>query len=114
VDEELSIGDYVLSGGELPAMALMDSIVRQLPGSLGDGDSALEDSFVDGLLDCPHYTRPEAYQGMQVPEVLLSGNHAKIKQWRLKMSLQRTRDQRPDLLAARPLTKEEARLLEQD
>ena len=114
VDEELSIGDYVLSGGELPAMALIDSIVRQLPGSLGDGDSAIEDSFVDGLLDCPHYTRPEAYQGMQVPEVLLSGNHAKIKQWRLKMSLQRTRDQRPDLLAARPLTKEEARLLELD
>jgi len=114
VDEELSIGDYVLSGGELPAMVLIDSIVRQLPGSLGDGDSAIEDSFVDGLLDCPHYTRPEAYQGMQVPEVLLSGNHAKIKQWRLKMSLQRTRDQRPDLLAARPLTKEEARLLEQD
>ena len=114
VDEELSIGDYVLSGGELPAMALIDSIVRQLPGSLGDGDSAIEDSFVDGLLDCPHYTRPEAYQGMQVPEVLLSGNHAKIKQWRLKMSLQRTRDQRPDLLAARPLTKEETRLLEQD
>ncbi len=113
VDEELSIGDYVLSGGELPAMALIDSIVRQLPGSLGDGDSAIEDSFVDGLLDCPHYTRPEEYKGMQVPEVLLSGNHAKIKQWRLKMSLQRTRDQRPDLLAARPLTKEEARLLEQ-
>ena len=111
VDEELSIGDYVLSGGELPAMALIDAIVRQLPGSLGDSDSAIEDSFVDGLLDCPHYTRPEEYNGVKVPEVLLSGNHAKIKQWRLKMSLQRTRDQRPDLLAARPLTKEEARLL---
>jgi len=114
VDEELSIGDYVLSGGELPAMALIDAIVRQLPGSLGDGDSAIEDSFVDGLLDCPHYTRPEEYNGVKVPEVLLSGNHAKIKQWRLKMSLQRTRDQRPDLLAARPLTKEEARLLQTD
>ncbi len=114
VDEELSIGDYVLSGGELPAMALIDAIVRQLPGSLGDGNSAIEDSFVDGLLDCPHYTRPEEYNGRRVPEVLLSGNHAKIKQWRLKMSLQRTRDQRPDLLAARPLTKEEARLLQQD
>ncbi len=114
VDEELSIGDYVLSGGELPAMALMDAIVRQLPGSLGDSDSAVEDSFVDGLLDCPHYTRPEEYNGVKVPEVLTSGNHAKIKQWRLKMSLQRTRDIRPDLLAARPLTKEEARLLQLD
>ncbi|MES2013180.1 MAG: tRNA (guanosine(37)-N1)-methyltransferase TrmD [Pseudomonadota bacterium] len=114
VDEEISIGDYVLSGGELPAMALMDAIVRLLPGSLGDGNSAIEDSFVDGLLDCPHYTRPEEYKGVKVPEVLLSGNHAKIKQWRLKMSLQRTRDQRPDLLAERPLTKEEARLLQLD
>ncbi|MFA7350957.1 MAG: tRNA (guanosine(37)-N1)-methyltransferase TrmD [Methylotenera sp.] len=113
VDEELSIGDYVLSGGELPAMALIDAIVRQLPGSLGDSDSAIEDSFVDGLLDCPHYTRPEQYNGVSVPEVLTSGNHAKIKQWRLKMSLHRTRDQRPDLLAARPLTKEEARLLQE-
>jgi tRNA (guanine37-N1)-methyltransferase len=114
VDEEISIGDYVLSGGELPAMVLMDAIVRQLPGSLGDGNSAIEDSFVNGLLDCPHYTRPEQYNGVKVPEVLLSGNHAKIKQWRLKMSLHRTRDQRPDLLAARLLTKEEARLLQED
>jgi len=113
VDEEISIGDYVLSGGELPAMALMDAIVRLLPGSLGDSDSAIEDSFVDGLLDCPHYTRPEEYNGVKVPEILTSGNHAKIKQWRLKMSLKRTRDQRPDLLAARPLTKEEARLLKE-
>jgi tRNA (guanine37-N1)-methyltransferase len=114
VDEEISIGDYVLSGGELPAMVLMDAIIRQLPGSLGDSDSAIEDSFVDGLLDCPHYTRPEEYKSVRVPEVLMSGNHAKIKQWRLKMSLQRTRDRRPDLLAARSLTKEEARLLQQD
>ena len=114
VDEEISIGDYVLSGGELPAMVLMDAIIRQLPGSLGDSDSAIEDSFVHGLLDCPHYTRPEDYKGVKVPDVLMSGNHAKIRQWRLKMSLQRTRDQRPDLLAARPLTKEEARLLQQD
>jgi len=113
VDEEISIGDYVLSGGELPAMALMDAIVRLLPGSLGDSDSAIEDSFVDSLLDYPHYTRPEEYKGVKVPEVLTSGNHAKIKQWRLKMSLKRTRDQRPDLLAARPLTKEEARLLKE-
>lgn len=113
VDEEISIGDYVLSGGELPAMTLMDAIVRQLPGALGDSDSAVEDSFVDGLLDCPHYTRPEVYKGVKVPEVLTSGNHSKIKRWRLKMSLKRTRDQRPDLLAARPLTKEEARLLKE-
>jgi tRNA (guanine37-N1)-methyltransferase len=113
VDEEISIGDYVLSGGELPAMVLMDAIVRHLPGALGDADSAVEDSFVDGLLDCPHYTRPEEYKGVKVPEVLMSGNHAKIKQWRLKMSLQRTRTKRPDLLAARPLSKEESRLLKE-
>ena len=113
VDEEYSVGDYVLSGGELPAMVLMDAIIRQLPGALGDADSATEDSFVDGLLDCPHYTRPEEYAGSKVPEVLMSGNHAKIKQWRLKMSLQRTRDKRPDLLAARSLSKEESRLLKE-
>ena len=111
VDAEYSIGDYVLSGGELPAMVLMDAIVRQLPGALGDADSAAEDSFVDGLLDCPHYTRPETYKDMKVPDVLMSGNHAKIRQWRLKMSLQRTRARRPELLAARSLTKEESRLL---
>ncbi len=111
VDEEISIGDYVLSGGELPAMVLIDAIVRQLPGSLGDADSAIEDSFVNGLLDCPHYTRPEVYENKVVPEVLLSGNHAKIKEWRLKQSLALTRAKRPDLLAARSLTKEEARLL---
>lgn len=113
VDAEYSIGDYVLSGGELPAMVLMDAIVRQLPGALGDADSAIEDSFVDGLLDCPHYTRPEEYAGAKVPDVLTSGNHAKIKQWRLKMSLKRTRDQRPDLLAVRSLSKEESRLLKE-
>ena len=113
VDEEISIGDYVLSGGEIPAMALMDSLIRQLPGVLGDADSAIEDSFVDGLLDCPHYTRPEEYAGKKVPDVLLSGNHAKIRAWRLKQSLAITRAKRPDLLAARPLTKEEARLLKE-
>ena len=113
VDVEYSIGDYVLSGGELPAMVLMDAIIRQLPGALGDADSAAEDSFVNGLLDCPHYTRPEEYKGEKVPEVLLSGNHAKIKQWRLKTALQRTRDQRPDLLADRSLSKEESRLLKE-
>ncbi len=112
VDEELSIGDYVLSGGELPAMVLIDAIVRQLPGALGHQDSALEDSFVDGLLDCPHYTRPEIIQGKKVPDVLLSGHHKKIKAWRLKASLQKTRDMRPDLLAVRSLTKEEVRLLD--
>ncbi len=113
VDEEISIGDYVLSGGELPAMALIDALVRQLPGSLGDADSAVEDSFVNGLLDCPHYTRPEVYEKQRVPEVLLSGNHAKIREWRLKQSLLLTRAKRPDLLAARSLTKEEARLLKE-
>ncbi len=113
VDEEISIGDYVLSGGELPAMVLIDAIVRQLPGALGDADSVIEDSFVDGLLDCPHYTRPEEYAGMKVPEVLLSGNHAKIREWRLKQSLSLTRAKRPDLLAARSLTKEESRLLKE-
>lgn len=111
VDEEYSIGDYVLSGGELPAMVLIDAVVRQLPGTLGDADSAQEDSFVHGLLDCPHYTRPEVYQGERVPDVLLSGNHAQIKRWRLKQALARTRERRPDLLANRPLTKEESRLL---
>ena len=111
VDEEISVGDYVLSGGELPAMTLIDAIVRQLPGALGDADSAAEDSFVNGLLDYPHYTRPEVFEGLTVPEVLRSGNHAKIKAWRLKQSLALTRAKRPDLLAARSLRKEEARLL---
>lgn len=123
VDEEISIGDYVLSGGELPAMALIDALVRQLPGVLGDADSAIEDSFVNGLLDYPHYTRPEALyldakylahgDEQKVPEVLLSGNHAKIREWRLMQSLLLTRAKRPDLLAARSLTKEEARLLQE-
>jgi tRNA (guanine37-N1)-methyltransferase len=113
VDEEISIGDYVLSGGELPAMVLIDALVRQLPGALGDADSAIEDSFVNGLLDYPHYTRPEVYQDLTVPEVLLSGNHAKIREWRLKQSLLLTRAKRPDLLAERSLTKEEARLLKE-
>ena len=111
VDEEISIGDYVLSGGELPAMVLLDAIIRQLPGALGDADSAQEDSFVNGLLDYPHYTRPEVFEGLAVPAVLLSGHHAKIRQWRLQQSLLLTRAKRPDLLAERQLTKEEARLL---
>jgi tRNA (guanine37-N1)-methyltransferase len=111
VDEEISIGDYVLSGGELPAMVLMDCIIRQLPGVLGDAESAEQDSFVNGLLDFPHYTRPEVYQGERVPEVLMSGNHALIQKWRLKQALGRTWQRRPDLLAKRQLTKEESRLL---
>ena len=111
VDLEVSIGDYVLSGGELGAMVLMDAIVRQLPGVLNDAGSAEQDSFVDGLLDCPHYTRPEVYEGISVPDVLLSGNHAEINRWRLKQALGRTWQRRPELLASRQLTKEESRLL---
>ena len=111
VDEEISIGDFVLSGGELPAMVLIDAVVRQLPGVLGDAASAVEDSFVGGLLDCPHYTRPEIYQGAAVPEALLSGDHKRIRRWRLKQSLARTRKRRPDLLAHRVLSAEETQLL---
>jgi tRNA (guanine37-N1)-methyltransferase len=111
VDEEISIGDYVLSGGELPAMVLMDSMIRQLPGVLGDAESAEQDSFVNGLLDYPHYTRPEIYHGERVPDVLMSGHHAVIQKWRLKQALGRTWERRPDLLATRQLSKEESRLL---
>jgi tRNA (guanine37-N1)-methyltransferase len=113
VDEEWSIGDYVLSGGELPAMVLMDAVIRLLPGVLGHEDSAAEDSHVDGLLDCPHYTRPEVIEGRAVPEVLLSGNHKAIREWRLMQSLGRTWLRRPDLLEGRPLTDEEQGLLDQ-
>jgi tRNA (guanine37-N1)-methyltransferase len=113
VDEEVSIGDFVLSGGELAAMALIDAVVRQLPGALGDEASALEESFADGLLDCPQYTRPEVYSGQKVPEVLLSGHHANIRRWRLKQALGRTWLRRPDLLAAKKLSAEEERLLEE-
>lgn len=111
--DEVSIGDYVLSGGELAAMVLMDSVVRQLPGVLGDAESASQDSFVDGLLDCPHYTRPEVYQGTEVPAVLLSGNHAAIARWRLKQALGRTWRRRPELLERRALTAEERKLLDE-
>ncbi len=111
VDEEISIGDYVLSGGELAAMVLIDAIVRQLPGVLGAVESAAEDSFVGGLLDCPHYTRPEVYEGLPVPDVLLSGHHAAIAKWRLKQSLGRTLVRRPELLAKRQLSVAEAKLL---
>ena len=111
VDEELSLGDFVLSGGELPALALMDALIRQLPGALNDADSAVEDSFANGLLDCPHYTRPEVWQGMAVPNVLKSGNHAAIAQWRLQQSLTITAAHRPDLLAKRGLSKQEQDIL---
>ena len=113
VDEEISVGDFVLSGGEIPAMALLDAIVRQLPGVLNDAESAAQDSFVAGLLDCPHYTRPEDYQGQRVPEVLLSGHHEQIRRWRLKQALGRTWQRRPDLLAGRTMSKVETQLLVQ-
>ena len=113
VDEELSLGDFVLSGGELAAMAVIDAVVRQLPGALGDGQSAVEESFAAGLLDCPQYTRPETYAGEKVPEVLLSGHHEQIRRWRLKQALGRTWLRRPDLLAARQLSAEELKLLEE-
>lgn len=95
---ELSLGDFVLSGGEIPAMAVMDSLIRLLPGALGDAESALQDSFMNGLLDCPHYTRPENYENILVPDVLLGGHHAKITDWRRKQSLLATYKRRPDLI----------------
>ena len=111
VDEELSLGDYVLSGGELAAMAVIDAVVRQIPGALGDEQSAVQESFTDGLLDCPQYTRPEQYGGEKVPEVLLSGHAANIRRWRLKQALGRTWLRRPDLLEARRLSTDEQHLL---
>lgn len=98
VDEEISLGDFVLSGGELPAMALMDAVIRQLPDVLNDDASAAEDSFVNGLLDCPHYTRPEVYEGVAVPPVLLGGHHAEIEKWRREQMLAATAKKRPDLI----------------
>lgn len=113
IDDEISIGDYVLSGGELAAMVVIDCVVRQLPGALGDAESAEQDSFVNGLLDHPHYTRPEVYENEAVPAVLLSGNHSDIARWRLKQALGRTWLRRRDLLEKRTLTPEEAQLLEE-
>ena len=113
VDEEWSIGDYVLSGGELPAMVLMDAVIRQLPGVLGHADSAEQDSYAGGLLDCPHYTRPEEIEGRRVPEVLTSGNHDLIRRWRLQQALGRTWLRRPDLLQRRRLSSEEQVLLDE-
>lgn len=115
VDEEISLGDFVLSGGELPAMALMDAVIRQLPGVLHDDASAVEDSFVNGLLDCPHYTRPEVYEGEPVPPVLLGGHHAEIEKWRRQQALAATARKRPDLIdkarAAGLLTKADEKFL---
>jgi tRNA (guanine37-N1)-methyltransferase len=98
VDEEISLGDFVLSGGEIPAMALMDAVIRQLPGVLHDDASAIEDSFVNGLLDCPHYTRPEVYEGAAVPAVLMGGHHVEIEKWRREQALKATVNKRPDLI----------------
>jgi tRNA (guanine37-N1)-methyltransferase len=112
VDEELSLGDFVLSGGEVAAMAVIDAVVRLLPGVLGDDESAAQDSFVEGLLDCPHYTRPEEIDGRRTPDVLLSGDHAEIARWRLKQALGRTYERRPDLIEKLELTDEQRALLD--
>jgi tRNA (guanine37-N1)-methyltransferase len=113
IDECISIGDYVLSGGELPALVLIDAVVRLLPGVLGDDASAQQDSFVAGLLDWPHYTRPEEFEGRAVPEVLSSGNHAAIERWRMKQALGRTWLRRRDLLEKMQLTREQRQLLDE-
>jgi len=113
IDQEWSIGDYVLSGGELAAMVLIDGVTRLLPGALGHEDSAEQDSFTDGLLDHPHYTRPEVIDGESVPPVLLSGDHAAIRRWRCKQALGRTWLRRPELLQGRPLDEEQQRLLQE-
>jgi tRNA (guanine37-N1)-methyltransferase len=109
---EISLGDFVVSGGELPAMALLDALIRLIPGALGHADSAREDSFADGLLDCPHYTRPETYLGLDVPAVLRSGNHAAVAEWRQQQALRRTLRRRPDLLQGRALSRREMELLD--
>jgi tRNA (guanine37-N1)-methyltransferase len=113
VDTELSLGDFVLSGGEIAAMAVIDAVVRLLPGVLGDEDSAVQDSFVEGLLDCPHYTRPEEIDGRRVPEVLLSGDHARIARWRYKQALGRSYLRRPDLVKKLQLGREQQALLDE-
>ncbi|WP_373840446.1 tRNA (guanosine(37)-N1)-methyltransferase TrmD [Glaesserella sp.] len=111
IDEEWSIGDYVLTGGELPAMTLIDAVARFIPGVLGKQASALEDSFAEGLLDCPHYTRPEVLDDLPVPQVLMSGHHEQIRKWRLEQSLERTWLRRPELLDSLALTDEQRVLL---
>jgi tRNA (guanine37-N1)-methyltransferase len=111
VDEEWSLGDFVLSGGEIAAMAVIDAMIRLIPGALGHADSADQDSFSQGLLDCPHYTRPEVLDGCQVPEILLSGDHEKIRRWRLEQSLGRTWQRRPDIIEGLELDSEQQGLL---
>lgn len=111
VTDEISIGDYVLTGGELPAMVMIDAVVRQIPGVVGKEESVVEDSFYQGVLDYPHYTRPAEFRGMKVPEVLLSGNHAEIARWRRRQALERTFFRRPDLLETAPLSPEDRRIL---
>jgi len=113
VDREISIGDFVLSGGEIPAMALIDGVTRLLPGALGDSESAIRESFSEGLLDYPQYTRPETVSGIEVPSVLLSGDHAMIERWRLRQALGRTFERRPDLIKNRHLSEMERELLEE-
>jgi tRNA (guanine37-N1)-methyltransferase len=113
VDQELSIGDYVVSGGEIPALVLIDALVRLQPGALGDARSSVEESFAAGLLDWPHYTRPEVWQGRRVPQVLSSGDHAAIRRWRAKQSIGRTWIRRPELIGKRPLDAERRALLEE-
>jgi tRNA (guanine37-N1)-methyltransferase len=113
IDESVSVGDVVLSGGELPALMLVDAVARLLPGTLGDAESAVQESFTDGLLDWPHYTRPEVWSGVEVPAVLTGGNHAAIARWRLKQSLGRTWQRRPDLLQTKVLSREERKLLDE-
>lgn len=111
--EEVSIGDYVVTNGELPALVMLDAAVRLIPGVLGDPDSARQDSFVEGLLDCPHYTRPPDVRGMPVPDVLLSGNHEAVRRWRRKEALRSTYVKRPELLQDRLLSQEDRRLLDE-
>ena len=113
VDMEVSLGDFVLSGGEIAAMAVIDAVTRLLPGALGDDESAEQDSFMDGLLDCPHYTRPEVVDGRAVPAVLLSGDHAAIARWREQQALGRTFERRPELLERRDLTERQRELLDE-
>jgi len=113
VDEELSLGDFVLSGGEIAAMAVVDAVTRLLPGVLGDAESAQQDSFMDGILDCPHYTRPEMVDGQAVPAVLLSGDHAAIDRWRRKQALGRSFLRRPDLIEKLELDREQRLLLDE-
>jgi tRNA (guanine37-N1)-methyltransferase len=113
VTDEISIGDYVLSGGEPAAVVLIDTLVRLIPGALGSETSAANDSFSQGLLDCPHYTRPPEFRGMRVPEVLLGGNHAEIARWRRREALRKTKKSRPDLLEKIELSKSDRALLEE-